>query len=74
MADIFYCSSADSQKTGCLVKRLLLFGFSLCVVYGVYCNVGEKGTASVFRFQFQADFEVTWRRKIISHMGQFEGI
>jgi len=43
-------------------------------VYGVYFDFWERGTASVFRVQFQADFDVTGRRKIISHMGQFEGI
>jgi len=43
-------------------------------VYGVYYDVWEKGTATVFRVQFQVDFEVNGRRKIVSHIGQFEGI
>jgi len=38
-------------------------------MYGVYFDFWERVTASVFRVQFQADFNVTGRRKIVSHMG-----
>jgi hypothetical protein len=43
-------------------------------MYGVYYCVWEKGTASVFKVQFQVDFEVIRWRKSVSHVGQFEEI